>query len=79
MGAQVLVQSSAFANCPAEAIFFADSKQTGYAVADDVDLGGSKNLAPQGTLTADKLPYKIAAIGSGKVASTIPGTAGQKL
>ncbi|GKT94654.1 pectate lyase [Colletotrichum tofieldiae] len=75
MGAQVLVQSSAFANSPAEAIFFADSKETGYAVAEDVDL----ELCPKGTLTSASLPYKIAAIGSSKVASTIPGTAGQKL
>ncbi|KAH0430415.1 hypothetical protein CcaCcLH18_07795 [Colletotrichum camelliae] len=79
MGAQVLVQSSAFNKCPAKAIFFADSKQTGYAVAEDVDLGGSENSAPKGTLTSSSLPYKIAALGSSKVAGTIPGTAGQKL
>ncbi|KAK2016240.1 pectate lyase [Colletotrichum eremochloae] len=79
MGAQVLVQSTAFTNSPAKAIFFADSKQTGFAVAEDVSLGGSQNSAPKGTLTSASLPYKIAAIGSSKVASTIPGTAGQKL
>ncbi|OLN83079.1 Pectate lyase plyB 3 [Colletotrichum chlorophyti] len=79
MGAQVLVQSTAFNQSPARAIFFADSKETGYAVAEDVDLGGSENSAPLGTLTSSSLPYKIAAIGSNSVAGTIPGTAGQKL
>ncbi|KAF6828850.1 pectate lyase [Colletotrichum plurivorum] len=80
MGAQVLVESSAFNQCPARAIFFADSKETGYAVVEDVDLGGSENSLPKGTLTPSSLPYaKIAAIGSSKVAGTIPGIAGQKL
>ncbi|KAF5646146.1 pectate lyase plyB [Fusarium sp. NRRL 52700] len=79
MGAQVLVQSSAFANSAERAIFFADSKETGYAVVEDVDLGGSVNSAPKGTLTSASLPYKVTLLGSGKVASTIPGTAGQKL
>ncbi|KAF5675338.1 pectate lyase plyB [Fusarium circinatum] len=79
MGAQVLVQSSAFANSVERAIFFADSKETGYAVVEDVDLGGSVNSAPKGTLTSASLPYKVTLLGSGKVASTIPGTAGQKL
>lgn len=80
MDAQVLVQSSAFANCPAEAIFFADSDYTGYAVVEDVALGGSANSVPKGTLTSSSLPYSpIQALGSGQVAATIPGTAGQKL
>ncbi|KAH6900807.1 pectin lyase fold/virulence factor [Thelonectria olida] len=79
MGAQVLVQSSVFANSAERAIFFADSKVTGYAVVEDVNLGGSVNSAPLGTLTSASLPYKITALGSGKVAGIIPGTAGQKL
>lgn len=80
MDAQVLIQSSAFANCPDEAIFFADSDYTGYAVVDDVDLGGSTNSVPEGTLTPDSLPYDaIEALGSDQVASTIPESAGQKL
>ncbi|KAM5346119.1 hypothetical protein ACJ41O_009124 [Fusarium nematophilum] len=79
MGAQVLVQSSAFANSAERAIFFADSKETGYAVVEDVDLGGSVNSAPKGTLTSASLPYKVSALGSGNVARTIPGTAGQRL
>ncbi|KAE8134935.1 putative pectate lyase B [Aspergillus pseudotamarii] len=80
MDAQVLIQSSAFSNCPDEAIFFADSDYTGYAVVDDVDLGGSTNSVPEGTLTASSLPYDaIEALGSAQIAATIPGTAGQKL
>ncbi|KAH6988967.1 family 1 polysaccharide lyase [Ilyonectria sp. MPI-CAGE-AT-0026] len=79
MGAQVLVQSSAFVNSAERAIFFADSKETGYAVVEDVSFGGSINSAPLGTLTSAKLPYKVTALGSGKIASTIPTTAGQKL
>ncbi|KAG2421509.1 pectate lyase precursor [Aspergillus terreus] len=80
MDAQVLIQSSAFSNCPDEAIFFADSDYTGYAVVDDVDLGGSTNSVPEGTLTPSSLPYDaIEALGSAQIAATIPGTAGQKL
>ncbi|RYP68716.1 hypothetical protein DL769_005437 [Monosporascus sp. CRB-8-3] len=80
MGAQVLVQSTTFRNCPENAIFFADSDYTGYAVVDDVDLGGSVNSAPEGELTPGSLPYPaIKVLGSGNVASTIPSTAGQRL
>ncbi|KAI0845227.1 polysaccharide lyase family 1 protein [Daldinia vernicosa] len=80
MGAQVLIQSSAFKNSAKNAVFFADSKETGYAVLDDVDLGGSENTAPAGTLTASSLPYSpIEVLGSAAVPDTIPGTAGQKL
>ncbi|KAI2616377.1 polysaccharide lyase family 1 protein [Hypomontagnella submonticulosa] len=80
MGAQVLIQSSAFRNSSQNAVFFADSKETGYAVLDDVDLGGSRNSVPAGTLISSALPYPpIAALGSAAVANTIPGTAGQKL
>ncbi|KAL3465608.1 putative pectate lyase B [Aspergillus heterothallicus] len=80
MDAQVLIQSSAFEDSAERAIFFDDSDYTGYAVVDDVDLGGSENTVPEGTLTADSLPYAaIAALGSGAVAGTVPGQAGQKL
>ncbi|RYP46144.1 hypothetical protein DL768_007619 [Monosporascus sp. mg162] len=80
MGAQVLVQSSAFAKCPKQAIFFADSDYTGYVVVDDVDLGGSENSVPEGKLTPSSLPYPaIQVLGSANVASTIPRTAGQRL
>ncbi|KAL8284535.1 hypothetical protein RB600_009102 [Gaeumannomyces tritici] len=79
MGAQVLVQSTAFSNSNSKAIFFADSSQTGYAVAEDVSLGGSQNTAPRGSLTSSSLPYRISGIGSGRVAGTVPGQAGQRL
>lgn len=80
MGAQILVQSSAFANSAEKAIFFADSSNTGYVVVDDVDLGGSTNTAPEGSLSPGSLPYPaISAVGSGNVAGTVPADAGQIL
>ncbi|KAF4984499.1 hypothetical protein FZEAL_347 [Fusarium zealandicum] len=80
MGAQALIQSSVFENVGKKAIFTESSKQDGYVVAEDVILGGeSANTAPKGTLTVGKLPYKFTLLGSGKVVSTVPGQAGQKL
>ncbi|KAI0831618.1 polysaccharide lyase family 1 protein [Hypoxylon sp. FL0890] len=80
MGAQVLIQSSAFKNSSEKAVFFADSDETGYAILQDVDLGGSENTVPAGTLTANSLPYDpIQALGSAAVAGSIPNSAGQKL
>lgn len=79
-GAQILVQSTAFANSADEAITFQDSDTTGYVVVDDVDLGGSSNTVPEGTFTPDSLPYDaIEALGSSAVASTVPDQAGQNL
>ncbi len=79
-GAQLLVQSTAFSNSADRAIFFADSDTTGYVVVDDVDLGGSSNSAPQGTLTPGSLPYSaIKTLGSAGVKSSVPSAAGQKL
>ncbi|EHA47089.1 hypothetical protein MCOR27_010370 [Pyricularia oryzae] len=80
MGAQAFVQSTAFNNCANKAILFEDSPQTGYAVTEDVSLGGSSNTAPKGTLSAGSFPYsKIATIGSGNVKNQVPGQAGQIL
>lgn len=80
MGAQLLVQSTAFVDCAERAIFSDNSVEEGYAVLDDVDLGGSLASAPEGTLTPDSLPYgPIDVIGSGEIASTIPSIVGQKL
>ncbi|KAH6686767.1 pectin lyase fold/virulence factor [Plectosphaerella plurivora] len=80
MGAQVLVRSSALIGSSGKpAIFFADSKQTGYAVSEDVSLGGAVITAPKGTLTTASLPYKVTLLGSGNIAKTIPSAAGQKL
>ncbi|KAH8670848.1 pectin lyase fold/virulence factor [Xylariales sp. PMI_506] len=80
MGAQVYIESSAFSNCTDEAVVFEDSDYTGYAVLDDVDLGGSTNSAPEGNLTLSSFPYDaITPLGSASIASSIPGTAGQLL
>jgi pectate lyase len=77
MGAQLLVESSVFESCTSKAILSVDSKTTGYAVVNDVDLGGSENTAPKGTLTS--VPYSYSKLGSGKVKSSVVGTAGQTL
>ncbi|KAJ4192369.1 hypothetical protein NW767_010593 [Fusarium falciforme] len=78
MGAQALIQSSVFTNVGKKAIFSESSSEIGYVVAEDVVLGGeSQNTASKGTLTS--VPYKFTLLGSGKVASTVPGEAGQKL
>ncbi|KAF4962228.1 hypothetical protein FSARC_9680 [Fusarium sarcochroum] len=80
MGAQALIQSSVFTNVGKKAIFSESSAEIGYVVAEDVVLGGeSQNTASKGTLTAGSIPYKFSLLGSGKVASTVPGEAGQKL
>ncbi|KAF5024519.1 hypothetical protein F66182_3459 [Fusarium sp. NRRL 66182] len=80
MGAQALIQSSVFTNVGKKAIFSESSSEIGYVVAEDVVLGGeSQNTAEKGTLTPSKIPYKFSLLGSGKVASTVPGQAGQKL
>ncbi|KPM45292.1 Pectate lyase plyB [Neonectria ditissima] len=80
MGAQALIQSSVFENVGKKAIFSESSDEIGYVVAEDVVLGGeSENTAEKGTLSTSSIPYKFTLLGSGKVASTIPGEAGQKL
>ncbi|KAK6076135.1 pectate lyase [Seiridium cupressi] len=80
MGAQVFIQSSAFVDCATKAVESADSDDVGYAVLDDVDLGGSENSADEGTLSVSSFPYDtIEALGSASIASTIPSTAGQTL
>lgn len=79
MGAQILVQSSAFSGVE-EAILSKDSDEVGFVTVDDVDLGGGSNTVAAGTLTAAGLPYDtIEALGSAQVASTIPTTAGATL
>lgn len=76
MGAQVLVQSSVFVDAE-KAIEAADSDEDGYAVVQDVDLGGSTNTAPTGTLTS--VPYNYSLLGSSKVKAAVVGVAGQTL
>ncbi|KAI0542014.1 polysaccharide lyase family 1 protein [Xylaria digitata] len=77
LGAQVLVESTVFEGCGEKAIYFADSDTTGYAVVKDVDLGGSENSAPAGTLTS--VPYSYTLLGSGSTKSSVTANAGQKL
>lgn len=80
MGAQILVQSTAFVGSAQRAIFSDRSAELGYAVLDDVDLGGSENTAPEGNLTVAELPYtSIKVLGADQVADTIPGLVGQTL
>ncbi|KAI1263134.1 polysaccharide lyase family 1 protein [Xylariaceae sp. FL1019] len=76
-GAQLLVESSVFEDSGTKAIFSDDSDVTGYAVVNDVDLGGSENTAPTGTLTS--VPYSYSLLGSGSVKSSVTSSAGQKL
>ncbi|KAI1303811.1 polysaccharide lyase family 1 protein [Xylaria venustula] len=77
LGAQVLVESTVFENSGDDAIYFADSDYTGYAVVRDVDLGGSTNSAPTGTLTS--VPYTYSLLGSGNVKASIVASAGANL
>ncbi|CAM1506461.1 Fc.00g061020.m01.CDS01 [Cosmosporella sp. VM-42] len=78
MGAQVLVESTVFENTE-RAITTLDSDDDGYAVVNDVDLGGSTNTAPKGTISSSSLPYSYTLLGSGKVKAAVVGTAGQTL
>lgn len=77
MGAQLLVESSVFENSGTKAIYSADSDVIGYAVVNDVNLGGSENTASKGTLTS--VPYSYSKLGSGSVKSSVTASAGQKL
>ncbi|KAI0133822.1 pectate lyase a [Xylariales sp. AK1849] len=77
MGAQLLVESNVFEDSATKAIFSDDSDETGYAVVNDVDLGGSTNTAPTGTLTS--VPYSYTLLGSGSVKASVVGSAGQTL
>ncbi|CCF34856.1 pectate lyase 2 [Colletotrichum higginsianum] len=80
MGAQALIQSSVFENVGKKAIFSESSKETGYAVAIDVVLGGqSANTAPVGKLTASSPPYSYSLLGSANVKAAVTKEAGQTL
>ncbi|TKW52553.1 Pectate lyase plyB [Colletotrichum tanaceti] len=80
MGAQALIQSSVFENVGKKAIFSESSKETGYAVAIDVVLGGqSANTAPAGKLTASSPPYSYSLLGSANVKAAVTKEAGQTL
>ncbi|KAK5626074.1 hypothetical protein RRF57_001789 [Xylaria bambusicola] len=74
LGAQVLVESTVFEDCGKDAIYFADSDATGYAVVKDVDLGNSTDSAPEGTLTS--VPYSYSLLGSGRTRVSVTANAG---
>jgi pectate lyase len=76
MGAQILVESSAWVDSSSKAVYSADSKTVGYAVTNDLSLGGSAVTAAKGTLKS--VPYSYSLLGSGK-ASSVASTAGQTL
>ncbi|KAI1431535.1 pectate lyase a [Xylaria sp. CBS 124048] len=76
--AQLLIESSVWESCPKKAIFTNDSNVgPGYAVVRDIDLGGSENLAPVGTLTS--VPYDYTLLGSENTKAFVMANAGQRL
>ncbi|KAK4182161.1 family 1 putative polysaccharide lyase [Podospora australis] len=75
MGAQALVQSNVFRNVTL-AVTSRDSKEVGYAVLQDNDLGGGLADAPAGSLQPSSIPYSYNLLGSGAVAGRVPGEAG---
>jgi pectate lyase len=77
MGAQLLIESTVFEDCATKAILSQDSDEVGYAVVNDVDLGGSTNSASTGTLKT--VPYSYTLLGSAKVKSSVTANAGQTL
>lgn len=77
MGAQLLVESSVFEKASSKVIYSADSDEVGYAVVNDVDLGGSSNTAGKGTLTS--VSYEYTLLGSANVKSSVTASAGQTL
>lgn len=77
MGAQMLIESTVFENSGTKAIETADSDEDGFAVVNDVDLGGSTNTAPKGTLAS--VPYEYTLLGSASVKSAVTASAGQTL
>lgn len=75
-GAQVLVESTVFENT-AEDIGFYDGDVTGYALANDVNLGSGSNTAPKGTLSS--VPYSYTKLSSANVKASVQANAGNKL
>ncbi|KEY69465.1 hypothetical protein S7711_02005 [Stachybotrys chartarum IBT 7711] len=73
MGAQALVESTVFKDAEYP-LTSRDSKEVGFIVQKDVVLGGGIVDAPVGTISS--VPYSYSLLGSGRVASTVPGQAG---
>ncbi|KAH7381968.1 pectate lyase a, partial [Cadophora sp. MPI-SDFR-AT-0126] len=76
MGAQVLIESSAFSGI-AKAIESADSKTVGFATVNDVDLGEGTNTVEAGTLKT--VPYEYTLLGSANVKAAVTASAGATL
>ncbi|CAK1364747.1 Pectate lyase B [Cercospora beticola] len=76
MGAKALVESTVFSNV-VKPILSVDSKETGTAETNDVDLGGAENTAPKGSFGT--VPYSYTLLGSSKVKAAVVGTAGNTL
>lgn len=72
LGAQVLIESTAFTGTK-KPVVAEYSDETGFAVLNDVELGGGENSAPKGTLKGADLPYKYDLVGSGGVAKAVAG------
>ncbi|KAK0701899.1 pectin lyase fold/virulence factor [Lasiosphaeria miniovina] len=77
MGAQVLAESNAFRDVRSP-ITSVDSKEVGYAIALDNDLGGRRDAAPAGNLTAASVAahYNYTLLGPAAVAVRVPGETG---
>ncbi|KAF5660845.1 pectate lyase b [Fusarium circinatum] len=78
MGAQVLVESTTFSSAK-KALTSKDSKETGTISVNDVNLGGSTNDAPKGSISKSNIPYQYSLVGSSKVKSAVVGVAGATL
>ncbi|KAF4943208.1 hypothetical protein FSARC_14988, partial [Fusarium sarcochroum] len=78
MGAEVLVESTVFENAK-KALISKDSKTTGNISVNDVDLGGSTNDAPKGSISKSDIPYEYTLLGASAVKSAVVGAAGQTL
>ncbi|KAL6852339.1 hypothetical protein ACO1O0_006882 [Amphichorda felina] len=72
LGAQVLLESSAFSDTE-NPIIFRDSDETGYIVVNDVDLGGASYDVEEGTISGGDLPYTYELAGSGSLDSVLSG------
>lgn len=70
LGAQVLLESSAFVDTESP-IIFRDSDETGYIVVNDVDLGGASYDVAEGTISGDDLPYTYELAGSENLESVL--------
>ena len=76
MGAKVLVESTTFVGTK-DAIESVDSKTTGTAEVNDVDLGTGVNTAPEGSFGT--VPYEYTLLGSAEVEAAVVGVAGNTL